>query len=163
MNQKEILVALRRITRAIDLHSKQLEKSAGLTVPQLLVLQALDEAEHLSVSDIARQVNLSQGTVTSVLERMAAKGLVDRVRDTEDRRRVRISLSSEGRTRLQASPDLLQESFMQRFGQLEPWEQKMLTAAVERIASMMDAQAVDASPILQVGEILRAPDAPPER
>lgn len=163
MNQKEILVALRRITRAIDLHSKQLEKSAGLTVPQLLVLQALDEAHHLSVSDIARQVNLSQGTVTSVLERMAAKGMVDRVRDPDDRRRVRISLSEEGRRRLQASPDLLQESFMQRFGRLEPWEQKMLTAAVERIASMMDAQAVDASPILQLGEIVSATEQTPER
>ncbi|MEJ2535098.1 MAG: MarR family winged helix-turn-helix transcriptional regulator [Gammaproteobacteria bacterium] len=163
MNQKEILVALRRITRAIDLHSKQLEKSAGLTVPQLLVLQALDEADHLSVSAIALQVNLSQGTVTSVLERMTAKGLVDRVRDPDDRRRVRISLSSEGEARLRAAPGLLQESFMQRFEQLEPWEQKMLTAAVERIASMMDAQAVDASPILQVGEILAGPRQTPER
>jgi DNA-binding MarR family transcriptional regulator len=163
MNQKEILVALRRITRAIDLHSKQLEKSAGLTVPQLLVLQALGEADHLSVSDIARQINLSQGTVTSVLERMTAKGLVDRVRDPDDRRRVRISLSSEGETRLRAAPGLLQESFMERFGQLESWEQKMLTAAVERIASMMDAQAVDASPILQVGEILPTPSERAER
>lgn len=162
MNQKEILVALRRITRAIDLHSKQLEKSAGLTVPQLLVLQALEEAGHLSVSDIARQVNLSQGTVTSVLERMAAKELVDRVRDPKDRRRVRISLSKQGRARLRASPDLLQESFMRRFDRLEPWEQKMLTAAVERIASMMDAEEVDASPILQVGEILAAPERPRE-
>jgi hypothetical protein len=59
---------------------------------------------------------------------------------------------------LRSAPSLLQEEFVARFEQLEGWEQKMLTAAVERIAAIMDAEAVDASPILQVGDILPEQD-----
>lgn len=154
MNAKQVLVALRRITRAIDLHSKRLERSAGLTVPQLLVLDALAEQGSLSVSEIARQVNLSQGTVTSLLDRLETKVFVRRTRGEADRRRVDISLTDAGRSTLASAPALLQDAFIERFDDLEDWEQKMLTAAVERIAGLMDAESVDASPILQVGDIV---------
>lgn len=155
MSSNEILVALRRIMRAIDLHSKHLERMAGLTVPQLLVMQCVLEAGELSVSDIARYVSLSQGTVTSILKRLETKGLVVKHRPQDDRRKVLIRLTPKGQTQLADSPDLLQQEFMNRFEALEDWEQKMLTSAVERIAAIMDAETVDASPILQVGEILK--------
>ncbi len=57
------------------------------------------------------------------------------------------------------APELLQEEFVSKFNELESWEQKMLTSAVERIASIMDAETVDASPILQVGEIINPHEA----
>jgi DNA-binding MarR family transcriptional regulator len=154
MNSNEILVALRRIMRAIDLHSKQLERLAGLTVPQLLVMKCVLEAGELSVGDLARGVSLSQGTVTSILKRLELKGLVAKQRPRDDRRKVLITLTDKGQAQLSSSPELLQQEFMNRFEALQPWEQKMLTSAVERIATIMDAEAVDASPILQIGEIL---------
>jgi len=154
MASTDILVALRRIMRAIDLHSKKIEHSAGLTVPQILILQKIEEAGSLGVSEIARRVSLSQATVTSVIDRLVRKDLVTRERDHTDRRVVNISLTKRGAEQLEGAPGLLQEEFINRFDTLEPWEQKMLTAAVERIASIMDAEEVDASPILQVGEIL---------
>jgi DNA-binding MarR family transcriptional regulator len=154
MASTEILIALRRIMRAIDLHSKKLEHSAGLTVPQILILQTVAEAGQLGVSEIARRVSLSQATVTSVVDRLVRKDLVTRNRSEKDRRMVRIALTDHGKARLENAPGLLQEEFVNRFGALEPWEQKMLTAAVERIATIMDAETVDASPILQVGDIL---------
>ena len=145
--------------RAIDLHSKRLEKQVGLTVPQLLVMQELLVAGDLSGSHIARRINLSQATVTSVLDRLEAKGLVQRSRHSSDRRVVSICLTTEGRRQVENAPGLLQEQFVERFGRLEPWEQKMLTSSVERIAALMDAGKVDASPILQIGELLPE-DAP---
>jgi DNA-binding MarR family transcriptional regulator len=165
MTSQQILVALRRIMRAIDLRSKHLEKLVGLTVPQLLVLQQLQAGHELSVSEIARGVNLSQSTVTSMLHRLEAKGLVTRKRNEDDRRKVRICLTREGREQVRDAPGLLQEEFVNRFEMLEPWEQKMLTSSVERIAAIMDAEAVDASPILQVGEIIRSREAavPPRK
>lgn len=153
MSSHEVLVALRRITRAIDLRSKELEKQVGLTVPQLLVLQNLEEAGELPVGEIARRVSLSQGTVTSVIHRLEAKGLVRRERGHKDRRKVGISLSPEGARQTAAAPELLQEAFISRFEQLDPWERKMLTASLERIATLMDAGTVDASPILEIGDI----------
>jgi len=155
MSSNEILVALRRIMRAIDLHSKQLERLAGLTVPQLLIMKKVLEAGELSVGDLARRVSLSQGTVTSILKRLEFKGLVDKHRPDDDRRKVLIRLTPEGQTKFARSPELLQQEFVNRFEALEPWEQKMLTSAVERIATIMDAETVDASPILQVGEIFK--------
>jgi DNA-binding MarR family transcriptional regulator len=154
VNSKEVLTALRRITRAIYLHSKQLERRVGLTVPQILVLQAINENERPSVSDIARQVSLSQATVTSVINRLVKKNLVVRERSTSDRRKVRVSLTESAVEVLGNVPDLLQEDFILRFEMLESWEQKMLVSSLDRVASLMDAQNVDASPILETGEIL---------
>lgn len=145
--------------RAIDLHSKKLEREAGLTVPQILIMQAVDATDSLPVSEIARRVSLSQATVTSILDRLVKKGFVRRDRNSTDRRIVSISLTPSGKNQIFNAPELLQEDFLNRLGELEPWEQKMLTSALERIASMMDAEKVDASPILQVGEILT--DQPP--
>lgn len=154
MISNQILVALRRITRAIDLRSKKLERLVGLTVPQLLVLQVLRDTGEQSVSELARGVSLSQSTVTSILMRLQTKRLVTKEKQDEDRRKVLITLTDLGRERLENSPELLQQEFINRFQSLESWEQKMLVSAVERIASIMDADSADASPILQIGEIL---------
>jgi DNA-binding MarR family transcriptional regulator len=158
MESRAILIALRRIMRAIDLHSKKLERSAGLTVPQILVLQCLAEAGQLAVSEVARRVSLSQATVTSILSRLENKGLLTRSRAERDKRMVLVQLTDQGVDGVRQLPDLLQEDFVSRFDDLESWEQAMLTAAVERIAAILDAQRVDASPILQVGEIAEDPE-----
>jgi DNA-binding MarR family transcriptional regulator len=153
MNSDEILVSLRRIMRAVDLHSKQLEKQAGLTVPQMLIMRTVAQAGSLPVNRIARAVSLSQGTVTSVLDRLEKRGYAGRKRDPGDRRVVAVSLTARGRALLAKAPGLLQEGFVRRYGQLPDWEQSLLVAAVQRIASLMGAETVDAAPILQVGEI----------
>lgn len=153
VNSQGILIALRRIMRAVVLHSKKLEKEAGLTVPQILILQAIRERGSLPINQIARGVSLSQATVASVLHRLEKKDLLRRDRDPQDRRVVSISLTQAGKEQLENAPGLLQEDFVARFDELESWEQKMLTASVERVASMMEAHDADASPILQVGEI----------
>lgn len=146
--------------RAIDLRSKKLQKLAGLTVPQLVVMQAVHDEEELTVSEVARRVSLSQGTVTSMLQRLELKGLVRREKSVEDRRKLKIALTELGQQKLGNAPELLQEEFVARFEELAGWEQKMLIAALERIAGIMDAGTVDASPILEVGEIL--PNNEPE-
>lgn len=148
-----ILIALRRITRAIDIQSKRLVKLSGLTAPQLVVIQALRRDGELSPSAIARAVSLSQATVTSIVERLERGGLVRRRKSDTDRRVVLVGLTPEGLTRAQSAPELLQAGFIRSFGKLEPWEQHMLIASVQRIAELMDAEDIDASPILEVGEI----------
>ena len=75
----QILVALRRITRAIDLQSKRLLKETGLTAPQLVVLRALEREGPLPPSKIADRVSLSPATVTTIVERLTRLGLVERV------------------------------------------------------------------------------------
>ncbi len=149
----DILVAIRRITRAIDLHSKQLVKRSGLTVPQLLVLQSISRKGSPSIGAVAQDVSLAHATVTAVVERLERAGLVTRTRSQTDRRVVEVTLSEAGQSRLADAPELMQSNFTREFTKLEVWEQHMLRAALERVAQMMDAEALDASPILDVGEI----------
>ncbi|HCP97797.1 MAG TPA: MarR family transcriptional regulator, partial [Pseudoalteromonas sp.] len=54
----ELLVSLRKVIRAIDLHSKQLNKTAGLTGPQLLIMQEVSQTDGITASRIAQNVNL---------------------------------------------------------------------------------------------------------
>ena len=150
---EDLLIALRRITRAIDLHSKQLHKSSGLTTSQLLVIATIVKLEKPTPTSIAREILLSQGTVTNLIDRMEQRGLVKRVKSDSDGRSVLITVTDEGLRRHDESPDLLQDNFLAELRKLESWEQRLLLSSVERIASMMDAEKIDASPILTSGAI----------
>lgn len=150
---QDLLIALRRITRAIDLHSKRLQKESGLTTSQLLVIEAIEKLSDPTPSSIAREILLSQGTVTNLIDRMERNGLVRRVKSASDKRSVGLVTTPEGLKRYQNAPELLQAEFLTEFRKLETWEQHHLLSAVERVASMMDASGLDASPILVSGEI----------
>lgn len=149
----EVLVALRRIMRATDLRSRHLMKTAGLTAPQLLVLRTVHQRGELSVGDLARQISLSQGTVTSILDRLTARGLVIRERAHDDKRKVLLRLSPDGMTMLRHAPQPLQDHFVDEFNGLPTWEQHMILAALQRVASMMDAGEIDAAPVLAIGAL----------
>lgn len=147
-----VLVALRRIIRATDLHSRKLGKQTGLTTPQLVIIQAVGRLEDPTVSDIAKAVSLSLATVTTILNRLERNGLVNRARSSVDRRRVIVTLTEEGQTLRASAPKPLQDSFVAKFSKLETWEQHSIVAALERIAAMMDADELDAAPLLASGE-----------
>ena len=63
----EVLIALRRVIRATDLHSRYLMKTVGLTAPQLLVLQAIRNRGELTVGDLPSHITLSQRTGLALL------------------------------------------------------------------------------------------------
>jgi DNA-binding MarR family transcriptional regulator len=151
----DVLSAIRRITRAIDLHSKRLVKSSGLTVPQLIVLQSIRRQGRVAIGQIASDVSLSQGTVTAILDRLSASGLVQRERSGDDKRVVLTSLTEAGLRKLEESPELMQAGFVREFEKLESWERHMLVASLERIAALLHADDLDASPILTVGDLRR--------
>lgn len=148
---KDVLVALRRVIRATDLHSKHLAKTTGLTAPQILILQTVHDKGEQTIGSLANDVSLSQATVTNILDRLEAKGLIKRERSTEDKRKVYAQLTDEAYRVLEEAPLPLQEQFAQQFVALQEWEQSMIIAALQRIAQMMDAEHIDAAPVLDVG------------
>lgn len=143
----KVLVSLRQIIRAIDLHSKKIERQSGLTGPQLLVMQHIAHSEVTS-GVIAREISLSQATVTSILDRLERKGLLARERGTSDKRKVFVSLTEEGLKALDSAPTLLQESFIRSFNQLQGWEQSLILSSLQRVSDMMNATDLDAAPLL---------------
>ncbi|MBD1388162.1 MarR family transcriptional regulator [Neiella sp. HB171785] len=154
-NYELVLASLRRLIRATDLHSRYLNKTSGLTSPQLLVLQALNSRGPMISREVANEISLSQATMTSILDRLEAKQLIRRQRSEQDRRKVLVSLTEQGTEKVAAAPAPLQENFVQQFKELEDWEQSMILASLQRLAVMMDAESIDAAPVLDVGEIDR--------
>ncbi len=144
----KVLISLRQIIRAIDLHSKRLERESGLTGPQLLVMQRLAHYGEMTAGVIAREVSLSQPTVTSIVDRLERKGLLERKRSADDKRKVMLSMTEQGKAALEKAPQLMQESFVRTFGQLEDWEQTLILSSLQRVAGMMNASGLDASPLL---------------
>jgi DNA-binding MarR family transcriptional regulator len=102
----QVLTALRRIMRATDLHSKRLTKHAGLTIPQVVVLQAIRDLGEVTTGMLSVRVSLSQATVTSILDRLEERGLVERYRSTSDRRVVHARLTGQGRSVLRRAPSI---------------------------------------------------------
>ena len=154
-NYEEVLVALRRVIRATDLHSKRLSKHAGLTGPQLLIMRSIRDLGEVTIGTIADKVSLSQATVTTILDRLEPRKLVYRVRSTQDKRKVHAHLTSEGAEILSRAPNPLQEDFTRKFQSLAEWEQTMILASLQRVANMMDADDIDAAPMLTVGSVLK--------
>lgn len=151
--EEELLVALRRVIRAVDLRSKQLSKHVGLTGPQLLVMQNIEERPGIMVREIAENINLSPATITNILDRLESRDLATRIRSTQDKRKVGVFLTERGKEAVKDAPRPLQEHFVERFSQLKEWEQSQMVATMQRIATMMDAENIDASPFLELGSI----------
>lgn len=143
-----VLVALRRIFRAVDLHSKRLISEYGLTVPQLIVLRETQALEAPTVGELARAVSLSQATVTNIVTRLESRGLLIRQRSEVDKRQVRVSVTDEGTAVLSRAPSLLHDRFVKQFNELKDWEQSQLLASLQRLAELMNAEDLDASPVL---------------
>lgn len=149
----QLLISLRRVIRAISIHSKQLNKESGLTGPQLMVMSKINQLEAPLAKQIAQEITVSPATVTTILDRLESRHLVIRTRSKTDKRKVHLSLSETGQALISESPKPLQDHFIKRYQNLEEWEQSQLLSAVERIASMMDATDLDAAPVLLVGQI----------
>ncbi|MFT7288029.1 MAG: DNA-binding MarR family transcriptional regulator [Halieaceae bacterium] len=144
----DVLVALRRILRATSMHSRKLRRSVGLSSPQLLVLQTAEEQERPTATQIAHAVSLSQATITTILTELEKRGLLLRERSETDRRRIHVLLTSEGRDVLLAAPKPLQDNFAARFAAVPSWEQHQMLSVLQRVAVMMDAEKLDAAPLL---------------
>lgn len=153
---EQVLVSLRRVIRATDLHSKHLAKISGLTAPQILLLQAIRKLEGAPVGQLAKEVSLSQATVTSILDRLEKKGHIGRERSVVDKRKVHVHLTEHGIEILNDAPQPLQAEFSNLFNDLQEWEQTMIIAALQRVAYMMDAEHIDASPVLDIGALDRS-------
>ncbi|WP_238154579.1 MarR family winged helix-turn-helix transcriptional regulator [Ornithinimicrobium sufpigmenti] len=94
---QQICLPLYAASRAVTRRYGELLAEVGLTYPQYLALLALWEAEGpLSVRELGDLLHLDSGTLTPLLKRMERTGLLTRVRDERDERRVLVSPTDQG-------------------------------------------------------------------
>jgi DNA-binding MarR family transcriptional regulator len=146
--EDQVIVALRRIMRAVDLHSRNLMYECGLTAPQLVALQAIGRFQPVAIGILAKSIHLSQSTLTGIVSRLENRSLVKRTRDGNDRRSVVLALTPQGSKVLETAPSLLQDRFHHELLTLHEWEQTQMLATLQRIAAMMDAEQLEPAPVL---------------
>lgn len=149
----ESLIALRRILRATELYGRDLARARGLTAVQLRVLQIVGETGSKTPTEISQRMGVSQATMTALIDKLVAKSLVSRQRSETDRRQTNVVITETGRTAVIEAPDPLQQRYVKKFEAMASWEQAMVVAVLERVAEMLDAREIDASPVLDIGDI----------
>ncbi len=145
---EDVFISLRKIDRSIDLHSKKLKKQFGLTGPQLMVLKEISHNSNKQISAIAKNVSLSQATVTSILDRLESQGYAKRQRSLVDKRKVTIVLTEKSKEILKSDPNLLQDDFYSNFNKLESWEQMMILASLKRLGGLLNVEDINEEHVL---------------
>ena len=92
--------ALYSATHAFNRFYKPLLDALGLTYPQYLVMVTLWERDDRTVGEISERLLLESNTLTPLLKRLEAAGLIERRRSKEDERQVRVLLTAEGKSLL---------------------------------------------------------------
>ncbi len=118
---------------------RQLLDPLGLTYPQYLVLLVLWEQDGLTVKEIGQRLFLDSGTLTPLLKRLQAASIVERTRDTDDERLVRITLTRKGRD-LQGPVKQAWDEVVCSVG-LAPDEFEVLKAQITRLRDTLHASA----------------------
>ena len=151
-----IFRSLRRIMRAVDIYSHKLSAEYKITSPQLLCLQTLDSDGPLINSALAKLVHLSPSTVVGILDRLGAKGLIERERSTTDRRVVLIHITDAGRTLVATVPSLLQNRLAEGLSELPENELITIAQSLETIVDLLEVTDPEAAPLLETREIEEA-------
>ncbi len=155
-----ILQSLRRIIRAIEIHSQHLSHAYQITGPQLGCILAIKQNGAMTPTRLARILYLSASTVVGIVDRLEEKGLLARIRSTADRRQVQICLTEAGALLAATAPSPLQETLSDSLKNLPPLEQVSITLALDKLVSLMEAGEISAAPILETGPLLPASDSP---
>jgi DNA-binding MarR family transcriptional regulator len=116
-------------------------------------LREVSRRQGITVGALARAVRLSQPTVSGILERLQRQQFVSRKPSPDDRRAMLVEVTEKGSKVLENDPSLLQDRFREELARIEEWERLWILSALERIAAMMDAEAIDAAPMLVTGPI----------
>ncbi|MEW4565618.1 MarR family transcriptional regulator [Bremerella sp. JC770] len=149
---ERMLRAIRRVILKTSQYSRSLARNSGLTLPQLLCLRAIrdlsQEKDEVTAAQVSNRVGLAAPTVSRILERMERGHLIERLRNSPDRRRVLIHLTETGKAKLAGIPTPLQEQFVNRLTSLHENELRGLVASLEQVVELMEAADLDAEPVI---------------
>lgn len=138
--EEKLIVALRRITRAADIHSHLLQREYGVTGPQLSTLRVIHRLQPVSAGDLAREAHIGYATLTGILDRLEAHGHVTRKRNPADRRTAVLKMTKAGERLLASAPSLLQTRLRDELRQMPETERQMLLDALLTVGSLMEAE-----------------------
>ena len=145
MKSKSTMVAgiiddIRRVFYVLAEQSRKAEHETGLTGSQLWVVKLLDGESPNKVTELARRMYLHPATMVGLLDRLEAKGLVQRTRSDKDRRVVHVSITEQGRVLVQNAPEVAKELLVKGLEPLSEKKVKVISDGLEQIVSILGVQ-----------------------
>ncbi|HPR33008.1 MAG TPA: MarR family transcriptional regulator [Prolixibacteraceae bacterium] len=151
MDSTDILIHIRKITRSVHLESKRIWKDYGVSIPQVLCLNYLKNAPGFqsSLRDLKTYLNLNSSTVTGIVQRLEKKGLIARLPNEGDKRKILLVLTAPGYALIDQIPALLHDRLNAKLIELSPDELFEMERVLHRLVGMMHIEHVASSPFLE--------------
>ena len=150
MNQKlqqdkvrEIIYQIRRLLQARELYTKELNKKYQVSSSQLNCLLAIYENGPLPPSQIAKHIMVKSSTVTGITDRLEQKRLVQRRRNSPDRRVIIIELTEAGKVLCQNAPPPIQQKIIDGLKNLPKSEIDKIVHGLNMLTQMLDVHDLD--------------------
>lgn len=128
-------IKLRRAVNAVNRRESEPMRAAGLTESQFGVLEALLHLGPLCQRELAAKVLKSAGNMTTVVDNLQRRGLVERKREADDRRVVTVSLTGRGEAVIRDAFPRVVTALVGAFSVLTAGEQKQLAALCRRLGT----------------------------
>ncbi len=144
----EIIDNLRRVFQVVNEQSKKAEHETGLTGPQLWAIKTIAQHAPIMVSEIAHRMYLHPATVVGILDRLGKQKLVIRIRSAEDRRVVRVKLTTRGHALVKKSPEVAQGLLVSGLEKLSTDKLKDIAQALDQMVVILRAQNISPQLIL---------------
>lgn len=134
----DFLRLLWSIEHGLQKISKRMESEIGVTGPQRLVLRVVGRFPGLSAGELAHIVRLHPSTITGVVQRLVARGLLERERDPSDSRRMRLRLNAKGAAFTRVTAGTVEHAVTRALGKSGKRREKAAREVLTRIAQKLN-------------------------
>jgi DNA-binding MarR family transcriptional regulator len=142
----DFLRLLWSIEHGLQSTSKRMGATLGITGPQRLVLKIVSQSPGISAGELAHIVRLHPSTITGILQRLVAKGLLVRDADAADTRRVRLRVRDHARALTRRSPGTVEAAVQQVLARTPVAHVAHARAVLTAIADALEGRGAPASP-----------------
>jgi len=134
---RSVIRQLRVIIRALQGHSRSVERACGISAAQLWALWELQRSPGLNVSDLSRQLSVHPSTASNLLDKLEQGGLIERRRRERDQRIVRLYVTEAGQDLLARAPAAPQGELNSALQEMEPEQLLVLEQALGTLIGRM--------------------------
>jgi DNA-binding MarR family transcriptional regulator len=136
----QVLDNLRRIVHMLYGHSRRVERLAELTSAQAWLITTLSRMETTKVSDLARAMHLSPSAVVRIVSRLEARGLVVRIRSSNDHGIIKVALTHVGMKLAGIIPAIPQELLLKGLSELPPDRLRAVSEVLGSLVRILGAR-----------------------
>jgi DNA-binding MarR family transcriptional regulator len=143
------LPLIRALVHALAQSARTVERRTGITNAQLFIVHQLADDGELTINELAARVLTQQSTVSLLVARLSAAGLVKRARSPVDRRRICVSLTAKGRRLAQRAPAPPMARLLHALNELSPADRRHLSRGLTVLLARMHVNVPATAPLFE--------------